>query len=421
MFHGRLHGASAALRRVGAVCALVTLGALAVASPASASIVSLSFDGDAVFISGDDSGPADTDFVTVSLSGGTITVTDTGAGGATASSGPPGGCTQVNPTTVTCPADPPDPGTPPFPRGPVREISAFLGGDNDTFTTSAPFDASVNGGDGNDALQGGPNRDNLSGGEGDDILNGGDGDDDLEGGGGADSPGGNDILIGAGGTDEAVYSRAVSVAVSLNGLADDGQAGEADNVQTEVVRGGFGNDLLVGDNGPNTLIGRDGADILAGLDGTDALRGRNGDDVLNGGKGRDDLECDIGLDIALADGDDVVLADCERAGARITGETASVKRNKTRVAVECPAAETVTCKGKVKLLSDGKKVGTGKFKIGDGKTKRAKVKLNKKGAKELSSAGGSLLVTAQARTTEPFGSSVSEERLLLTRAPKKRK
>ena len=50
--------------------------------------------------------------------------------------------------------------------------------------------------------------------------------------------------------------------------------GEADNVQTENVIGGSGDDKLTGDSQNNILTGGPGADVLIGRDGDDTYRPR---------------------------------------------------------------------------------------------------------------------------------------------------
>ncbi|MEM1171180.1 MAG: glycerophosphodiester phosphodiesterase family protein [Cyanobacteria bacterium P01_H01_bin.35] len=85
--------------------------------------------------------------------------------------------------------------------------------------------------------------------------------------------------------------------------------------QGEVIRGGTGDDTIVGLNGADTLagsfgndsiIGSRGNDILRGQDGDDTLQGRqgndrllggDGNDVLNGGQGRDRINSGLGFDI----------------------------------------------------------------------------------------------------------------------------
>jgi M6 family metalloprotease-like protein len=175
----------------------------------------------------------------------------------------------------------------------------------------APDIEVLRGGLGNDLLTGDGAANRLEGGDGDDALTGGDGDDELTGEGGADSledgpgddtsEGGNgddrlvvgegaDALGGGGGIDTADYIyRTADVFVSVDGAADDGEAGEGDDVATDVenVTGGSGNDKLSGSAAPNLLFGSGGADLLLGLDGDDRLRGGSEDDRELGGDGYD--------------------------------------------------------------------------------------------------------------------------------------
>ncbi|MBS1678226.1 MAG: hypothetical protein JST08_12675 [Actinobacteria bacterium] len=55
------------------------------------------------------------------------------------------------------------------------------------------------------------------------------------------------------------------------------------------IRGGPGNDVLIGGAGNDKLIGGPGDDELNGRGGNDMLLGGPGDDVLNGGPGEDTL------------------------------------------------------------------------------------------------------------------------------------
>ena len=82
---------------------------------------------------------------------------------------------------------------------------------------------------GNDTLIGGAGRDDLNGGAGLDTVAGGDGDDSLNGG---DGP---DTISGGGGNDTVDFSqRTQPLTISLDGVADDGEAGERDNVLPDV-------------------------------------------------------------------------------------------------------------------------------------------------------------------------------------------
>ncbi len=144
----------------------------------------------------------------------------------------------------------------------------------------------VHGGNAADSLSGGPGDETLIGGPGGDQLHGGEASDTLIGGPGAD------LLDGQAGIDVADYSSAgTAVTVTLDGVANDGGAGEGDNAQTEDVLGGDFADALSGDGGPNALLGGEGSDQLDGA---------AGDDVVVGGAGGDELSSGTGADTLLA-------------------------------------------------------------------------------------------------------------------------
>jgi Ca2+-binding RTX toxin-like protein len=397
--------------------ALVSTAAMA--APAAASDVAL--DSFRLEIQGD----PDTDVITLSTNGTTFTITDTGAGGVNTTDGE---CIEVNPTTVTCT---------PLPGDDVRGFSANLDDGVDTFTNQnfiSEF-GDVGGFDGAKTINGGPGSQFLFGGIDNDVLDGGPGEDGLFDGSGEGESGtaGNDVLIGGEGIDQTEYFRqdGVAVTITLDGIANDGQAGEADNVQVENVITGLGNDIVVGDAGPNLLSGSAGNDLVRGGGGNDELLGDEfgrgllpirgiafpvGNDTLEGGPGRDSLDCGRGFDVALREPADDVDTNCERIGAEVVGDNAAVsKKNKFKVLLECPASEGEACAGKLKITSSGKKVGKGKFSVAADKTKGGKAKLSKKGAKKLRRAGGSLMVTAIAKTTEPGGVAVDTGRILIQR------
>jgi Ca2+-binding RTX toxin-like protein len=152
------------------------------------------------------------------------------------------------------------------PAAGVTSIKVDTGGGDDQVVQSTPIPSSLVGGAGNDTLTGGPGNDTF-----------------------AAEPG-NDTFNGAGGTDTADYSKSASpVTVSLDGVANDGVAGETDNIATdvEVVIGSPFNDVLTGDDADNTLSGGAGDDRLDGGAGNDTLDGGPGNDVLQGGDGTD--------------------------------------------------------------------------------------------------------------------------------------
>ncbi len=117
-------------------------------------------------------------------------------------------------------------------------------------------------------ITGGPAGMALVGNDSANILIGGDGDDLLDGGGGADH------LFGGGGLDVADYSlRTAPVSLTLDGAANDGEAGEGDQLTSDIENliGGDANDLLAGSLGDNVLDGGPGADLMGGRDGIDAI------------------------------------------------------------------------------------------------------------------------------------------------------
>ena len=117
-------------------------------------------------------------------------------------------------------------------------------------------------------------------------------------------------------------ARTTTVHASLDGHANDGTAGEDDNIVAagEIV-GGSGDDVLIGSpTRATTLISGDGDDTLRGGDRGDLLRGGPGIDRLVGGAGDDQLAGGPGVDtFACGAGKDQV-GDLKRSG-RATGPT----------------------------------------------------------------------------------------------------
>jgi Ca2+-binding RTX toxin-like protein len=285
--------------------------------------------------------------------GGTLRVTDTSSLAADLP------CGQVNSLTVSCPSgevrrilvnarDASDTVVVTAP------IDSELNGDagNDTLTSGGGADT-LSGGDGNDhALDGGLGADAISGGAGTDavsyashtvsvcvVLDGipndgtdvnrdcvseendavddtvenittgrandtligdggvnklvaGAGDDTLDGGPAAD------VLIGGDGTDLVDYSRRIQpVRITLEGGDDDGEAGERDHIQIiERVRGGSGDDTLIGNFTRNRLDGAGGNDTIDGGQHGDEVVGGTGNDSLDGGSEADFITGGDGVD-----------------------------------------------------------------------------------------------------------------------------
>jgi len=142
------------------------------------------------------------------------------------------------------------------------------GSGNDTIN-GAGGDDNLIGSSGNDVLAGGEGRDFLAGGDGNDTLNGENGDDDLQG------NAGDDAFNGGAGNDTADYTDRgfnQNVSVTLDGVANDGASGEADNAdadkQVENVVTGGGDDTVVGNALLNFIDTGAGNDVVNVTDGT---------------------------------------------------------------------------------------------------------------------------------------------------------
>jgi len=262
-------------------------------------------------------------------------------------------------------------------------LAVDLGDGNDTFLSrDTNATAVVHGGAGNDTFEGGLNVDHFFGGEGDDSLKGDKNGDELRGEGGNDLLVGDgpsafgifgDVLDGGAGTDtldDYVYSgggpeSAPPITVTLDGAANDGRAGENDNLlgverissdsagtfvgdasdneftppevgRASTLSGLGGNDTLIaGDAHGDVVDGGAGDDLVEGGFGDDKLTGGPGRDIVNGdrksrcneyhcdyaGLGNDTIDvrdgeidsvtCGVGTDRVIADTGDTVAADCE--------------------------------------------------------------------------------------------------------------
>src|SRR3954469_7934921 len=189
---------------------------------------------------------------------------------------------------------------------------ASTGGAGNDRLAGGPLGDLLDGGAGDDTVSGGDGPDELHGGDGADALDGGEGDDSLDGGPGPAGGNDNDAISGGRGEDSVWYLRSANVSVSLDNVGGDGQAGESDNVSSDVedATTGSGNDTLVGNDGRNVLDGGPGADAVSGLGGNDVLSDSGGDsaaDHLDGGAGDDLLAAGAGADVyAGGDGEDGV-------------------------------------------------------------------------------------------------------------------
>jgi Ca2+-binding RTX toxin-like protein len=144
------------------------------------------------------------------------------------------------------------------------------------------------GDDGNDTLVGGTGPNTVIGGAGNDTITGGLGDDNISGGDGNDTINativvdGSDFISGGNGVDTANYQgrnnagRGTTLSLSLDGVTNDGEPNERDNILADVenVKGGTGHNFITGNNQANLLEGNQNADTIIGLDGI------SGNDVI---------------------------------------------------------------------------------------------------------------------------------------------
>jgi Ca2+-binding RTX toxin-like protein len=174
---------------------------------------------------------------------------------------------------------------------------------------------------GNDLVLGLDGNDTVCLGTGDDLFDGGAGDDTMV----ADAaPDGADTFVGDSGFPDTVTyaARTTPVTVTLDGSANDGAAGERDNIGSDVAQiiGGSGGDVIDASAGKvqTTVFGGPGNDTLttnfnavggAGDDtlklvnsGSGSLFGNDGDDMLFGGPVRDNLGGGNGNDRIFAGG-----------------------------------------------------------------------------------------------------------------------
>jgi hemolysin type calcium-binding protein len=240
--------------------------------------------------------------------------------------------------------------------GPVTGIT---GGDGNDRIEAGPAASGLFGGGGIDTLVGSPQGDSIAGGDGDDSLSGGDGDDHLGGGGGADD------LSGGPGRDEASYGGTDPLLLTIGDGANDGAAGEGDNIQEDIedLAGGSGNDVLIGNAGANRLIAFGGQDVLRGGAGPDELLGWDDGDELDAGPGADRLEAGS-LDRPLMRDGEVDRLNCRSHAPAIEADVFDVllscgpyvdvrRRGRARpgrrlaLTARCPRESAVPCQGRL--------------------------------------------------------------------------
>jgi Ca2+-binding RTX toxin-like protein len=260
------------------------------------------------------------------------------------------------------------------------DIGSSSGND---FLDGGPGGDRLFGGDGNDTLHGGADADELSGGADADTLDGGNGTDFLYGGDGADAIGGGADV------DTVDFTFEVqSVFVSIDGVANDGFAGEGDNVLADVenIIGGSADDVLGGSAVTNSIDGGPGNDAIA-------VRDTSADEVT----------CGAGLDSVVADALDSIdpfLGSCENVdrgvvaalGRRLGRSGVSVRKGRARIGVVCPLDAIGGCAGVARLKRSGRSAGSASFLTPAATRKTVSIKLPK-GVARLIARGRRVKVT----------------------------
>lgn len=240
-------------------------------------------------------------------------------------------------------------------------------GDDDLEGPTTALPVVLAGGDGNDDLLGGQGPDRLDGGAGADVLDGNDGDDAVLGGTGDDTLRGGrtrsaDLVDGGPGRDtiagdwfDANNPEDAPLAVTFDGVANDGRPGEGDDVRSVEV---------IATKRVATLVAGDGADApvqftvtntqaggsrLVGTPFGDLLRTDAYDDVIEAGAGADAIDAGYGSDtITPGPGQDTVLADggagaCDAINCPLPqGNDVIHARDGERDSIDCgPGTDTV--------------------------------------------------------------------------------
>ncbi len=243
----------------------------------------------------------------------------------------------------------------------IGAITGLTGGEGSDNLVAGPSTRFLVGNGGNDILVGSTGRSDLLGGAGNDQLLGGNGSDFLTGGPGAD------FLSGGDGLDEANYGGDAPLRLSIGDGANDGAAGEGDDIRSDVeaLAGGQGDDVLIGDDDPNRLIAYGGQDVLRGEGGADRLYGWDDGDELDAGAGRDRVYAGSEDRPLLVDGEFDTL-DCRREAPAIEADPGDAFRRcaplvrmarhgkvrlgrRVRIAVRCPIETTLPCEGNLRL------------------------------------------------------------------------
>jgi Ca2+-binding RTX toxin-like protein len=184
---------------------------------------------------------------------------------------------------------------------------SLYGGDADDTLYGQPGNDTLEGGDEDDTLDGAAGLDALKAGDGfdslypgadNDTVDAGEGGDYLDGGGA--TPSGTDSWIGGPGFDRLYLGgRTADLIIDLDNQADDGEAGENDNIRTDIERFdlGAGNDTLNAATAAANAVGADNE--IYGNNGNDTIKSGPGEDYADGAIGNDEFTGGPGEDRAL--------------------------------------------------------------------------------------------------------------------------
>jgi hypothetical protein len=338
-------------------------------------------------------------------------------------------------------------------------IGVFMYGEaGDDQLSAGPAGGGIDGGPGNDKLNGGDGHDAIHGGDGNDEVKGLGGSDEVYGDAGDDLVSGDshkgpaaDVVDGGAGVDRVEQDwndlSGAPLNLTLGGGADDGRAGEGDDVRNveKVVafnpgtfagtEGGDGIEV-VQVSGPSTLTGgggddflktSDGADRLDGGAGADTLDGGFNDDTIVGGPGpdslagdhptgecgiywcklpagndtieardgeRDSVSCGAGTDTVNADAVDTVAGDCEQVtrGGGASGPSggglvvkATTARLHTALAKGLRLRVTAPGAGKINATATakGKRVASGSRSVSRAGASSVTLKFTRKAKRSL--------------------------------------
>ena len=287
-------------------------------------------------------------------------------------------------------------------------------GDNvtgaNTVIGGAGSDEIVAAGDGS-ILEGRGGDDRLVGGAGPDLLRGGDGDDATLGGLGDDSftsDAGSDTIRGGDGSDQMDYLiRAAAVDVTLDDQRNDGDPGERDDVGSdiELLRGGAGNDRLVGTDGPDELDGSTGTNVIDARRGDDVVDASAGGGTALPGAGRDEVRLGSQAGVEAADGEPdritcatgpsgPINADaqdaafgCAPAVALLHATIRARPGKPLRVKLRCQARSDIPCAGPLHLVTNDPArpltLAKGRFRVPSGGTATATLKMSARGHRAI--------------------------------------